>query len=143
MQKTLFRKNLNAVLAAVMLGFLLLNPAAAVSFEDVVPEYATGVFNAEDGIEGNLVFYNASRGFFLFPLSANGIPDGELPTENPTLALTDTIALSDSSPNASGLVIYRVDGTLWVNTFVGASNESAHAASYFGIGDFVIVRTAS
>jgi hypothetical protein len=40
-------------------------------------------------------------------------------------------------------VIYRVlDGALFVNTFVGKGNESAHSASYFGAGDFVIVMTA-
>lgn len=139
----LFQKNLNAVLATVVLGVLFLNPAGAVSFDDVVPEYSTGVFNVADNIQGNLAFYDASRGFFLLSLSANGIPDGALPTENPALVLPDTIVLSDPASNKSGLLIYRVDGTLWVNTFVGAGNESAHSADYFGVGDFVIVKTAS
>ncbi len=143
MQNKVFQKHPNAFLAIIMLGFLFLNPVVAVSFDDVVPEYATGVYNVADNAEGNLAFYNASRGLFLLSLSANGIPEGMLPTDNPTLALPDTIVLSDSSDNASGLVIYRADGTLWVNTFVGKGNESAHSASYFGVGDFVIVTTAS
>lgn len=143
MQTILSPKNLNAVLATVILGFLFINPVAAISFDNIVPEYSTGVFDVTDIPEGNLAFFNASQGFFLLPLSANGVPDDALPAENPTLALPDTIILSDrDSPyGASGLVIYRVDGTLWVNTFVGGGNESAHSASYFGIGNFIIVTT--
>lgn len=144
MPKKLFQKYPNVFLAlAVAAGLQFLNPMAVFSFAEIMPEYSTGVFNVADTAEGNIAFYSASRGLFLLPLSANGIPDDALPADNPTLALPDTIILSDSSSNKSGLIIYRIDGTLWVNTFVGASNESAHAASYFGIGDFVIVRTAS
>lgn len=141
MQKKFFQKYPNAFLAIGMLGFLFLNPIATLSFDEIMPEYATGIFNVADTAEGNLAFYNASRGFFLLPLSTNGIPDNASPIDNLALALTDTIILSDSSGNESGLVIYRADGTLWVNTFVGGGNESAHSASYFGIGDFVIVIT--
>ena len=143
MRKKFFQKIPNIFLAIVTMGFLFLNPVVAASFNDVMPEYSTGVFDAADTAQGNLAFYDASRGFFLLPLSANGIPDGALPTDNPILALPDTVILSDrSSSNTSGLVIYRVDGTLWVNTFVGKGNESAHSASYFGKGDFVMVTTA-
>lgn len=141
MQKMLLQKKLNMVLTAIMSGFLFLNPVVSVAFNEVVPEYATGVFGVADNIEGNLAFYNASRGFFLLPLSANGVSDDMSPTNDLILALPDTIALTDSSEDEKGLVIYRVDGTLWVNAFVGGGNESAHSASYFGVGEFVIVIT--
>lgn len=142
-RKKISQKHMNAlIILLVVLGFLFGEPPTLVAFIGDVPEYATGVFDVVDTTEGNLAFYNASRGFFLLPPSANGIPDGALPADNPIIALAGTIILSDSSGDASGLVIYRIDETLWVNTFVGASNESAHAASYFGIGDFVIVMTA-
>lgn len=115
----------------------------AVSDVISVPFFA-GDSSTVDGADGDLAIYDASRGLFPLPLAANNIPDGTLPTNNPILSLPDTIILSDSLDKASGLVIYRVlDGMLFVNTFVGKGNESAHSASYFGTGDFVIVMTAA
>jgi hypothetical protein len=107
-----------------------------------IPFFA-GDSGSVDTSEGKLAIYDALRGIFPLPLSANGIPDNLPATDNPTIGLADTIILSDTSNEARGLVIYRVlDGTLFVNTFVGEGNESAHSASYFGPGDFVIVMTA-
>ncbi len=128
------------LLLLIIGGYLF--PKTVVVADFFIPYFA-GDSSSVNIAEGNLAIYSASQGIFPLPLSVNSIPNGVLPTDNPTLALPDTLILFDSSDNASGLVIYRVlDGMLFVNTFVGKGNESAHSASYFGEGDFVMVMTA-
>lgn len=124
-------------------GVSLFPGSSVIAESEISLPYFAGDSSFVDSAEGNLVIFNARRGFFPLPLSANSIPVGMSSTDNPTLALADTIALSDGTENSRGLVIYRVtDGVLFVNTFVGDGNESAHSASYFGVGDFTIVMTA-
>lgn len=136
MQKTFITLSLIA-------GVLLFPSSPVVAESEIDLPYFAGDSSSVDPTEGNLVIFNASRGFFPLPLSENGIPTGMSSTDNPTLSLADTIALSDGTEDARGLVVYRAtDGMLFVNTFVGNGNESAHSASYFGEGDFVMVMTA-
>jgi hypothetical protein len=144
MRKKFFQKYLNIFLILLIISGFLFSSSLVKAVSDVVNvSFFAGDSSSIDSAEGNLVIYNASKGFFLLPLSANGIPEGMTPTDNPTLALSDTIILSDTSDEAKGLVIYRaLDGALFVNTFVGKGNESAHSASYFGVGNFIIVTTA-
>ncbi|MFA4937362.1 MAG: hypothetical protein WC575_03695 [Patescibacteria group bacterium] len=143
MRKKFFQKQLNGFLILLIIsGFLFPSLLVMAAFDNVAVPFFAGEDVFSDTTPRNLTIFNASRGFFLLPLSANGIPDNMPATDNPTIALPDTIILSDTSNEARGLVIYRVlDGALFVNTFVGKSNESAHSASYFGIGDFVMVTT--
>jgi hypothetical protein len=144
MQKKLFQKHINTFLSLVIISGFLFSSSLVMAVSDAVDvPFFAGDSGSVDTATGDLVIFNASRGFFPLPLSANGIPNDILPTDNPIIALPDTIILSDTSNEARGLVIYRVlDGALFVNTFVGEGNESAHSASYFGAGDFVIVMTA-
>lgn len=94
-------------------------------------------------IIADLAIFDASKGFFLLPLSANIVPPNMLPVAAPTIALADTLILESSSREPRGLVIYRIsDGILLVNTFVGAGNESAHSGEYFGEGEFAMITTA-
>lgn len=145
MRNKFLQKQPNTFLVLLIMGGFLFSSSLvrAISDNPDIPFFA-GDSSSVDMSQGNLAIYNASKGIFPLPLSANGIPEGMTPTDNPILALADTLILSDSSDDTSGLVIYRVlDGALFVNTFVGKGNESAHSASYFGEGDFVMVMTAS
>ena len=144
MRKKLSQKHINTFLSLVIISGFLFSSSLVMATSDVVDvPFFAGDSGSVDTATGDLVIFNASRGFFPLPLSANGIPNDILPTDNPIIALPDTIILSDTSNEARGLVIYRVlDGALFVNTFVGEGNESAHSASYFGAGDFVIVMIA-
>jgi len=145
MRRKLFQKNLNTFLILLIISGFLFSSSLVIAASDAVDvPFFAGDSSFADSNAGNLAIFSALRWFFPLPLSANGIPDNMPATDNPTIALPDTIILSDTSNEARGLVIYRVlDGALFVNTFVGKGNESAHSASYFGVGDFVIVKTAS
>lgn len=109
-------------LALAFMGILF--PAGLVFSDEQVPEYSAGDASIVEGIEGELAIIES------------------IAIESPEINLPDTIILSDDSSGEKGLVIYRTDGTLWVNTVVGNGNESAHSASYFGQGDFVVITTS-
>ncbi len=142
MMRASFLKIRTAILTIVIIGSFLLSSTQVIAESETTLPYFAGDSSSVDSSEGDMVIFNTSRGFFPLPLSANGIPDSASPTEHPTLALADTLALSSDSEEEKGLVIYRqADGVLFVNTFVGDGNESAHSASYFGEGDFVMVMT--
>ncbi len=126
----------------LIVGVFLFPSLWILAQSDIQIPYFAGDSSGVDTAQGKLVIFNATKGFFLLPLSANSIPSDISATENLTFALADTLTLSDDSGNTSGLVIYRIaDGMLFLNTFVGQGNESSHSASYFGEGEFAIVIT--
>ena len=93
-------------------------------------------------LEGKIAFFDTSRGVFQLPLSANFVPKDIPAAISATIAFEDTIILTDSSRAVVGLVIYDSFGDkIYVDTFVGGGFEYAHSASYFEIGDFVMIKT--
>ena len=106
-------------------------------------EFFAGSADGIDTSAGKLAMYDASEGFFILPISFHGdLPNTEA-VDHPKIAISDTIILRDDSASLVGLVIYRAsDEMLFLNGVVGAGNESAQSASYFGEGDFVMIKTA-
>jgi hypothetical protein len=101
-----------------------------IAYESMVPD---PLFDPLTG--AHQIIFNASAGF----ITATDRPATTTP---PTLALIDTLILSDASQRETGLVIYdEVKEKLLVDTVVGNRKEYAHAASSFGEGRFIILQT--